>query len=253
MRHFGLEGRDLVRVVMGFGCNVPAIVNTRACSACTRETCVSAIAFGAACSYQFAATVGVFAAFQKPLLIVPFLAYLILTTLIYSRPTATKAALSKRNLPVIENRTFLHFPQIKDVWREARTTLDGFFRQAIPVFFLITILASLLDYFGAMNVLSNLLAPLMKAFNLPAEAALPIIFASVRKDGILLFANAETFGGLSSRQILTGVYLAGMALPCLVTLLTIRREMGWQFAASLLAKQLAFAVFCSLILAWFFV
>jgi len=40
VRPFGLEGRDLIRVVMGFGCNVPAVVNTRSCSACTRGTCV---------------------------------------------------------------------------------------------------------------------------------------------------------------------------------------------------------------------
>ncbi|MEM8615224.1 MAG: GTPase, partial [Cyanobacteria bacterium P01_H01_bin.105] len=52
LRPFGLSGRDLVRVIMGFGCNVPAVISTRACSSCSRQTCVSAIAFGAACSYQ---------------------------------------------------------------------------------------------------------------------------------------------------------------------------------------------------------
>ncbi|MEM6445716.1 MAG: GTPase, partial [Cyanobacteria bacterium P01_D01_bin.123] len=30
LRPFGLSGRDLVRVIMGFGCNVPAVINTRA-------------------------------------------------------------------------------------------------------------------------------------------------------------------------------------------------------------------------------
>ncbi|MEO0541976.1 MAG: GTPase, partial [Cyanobacteria bacterium P01_A01_bin.105] len=31
LRPFGLSGRDLVRVIMGFGCNVPAVISTRAC------------------------------------------------------------------------------------------------------------------------------------------------------------------------------------------------------------------------------
>jgi Fe2+ transport system protein B len=61
MRRIGLTGRDLVRVVMGFGCNVPAVVNTRSCSDCTRKTTISAISFGSACSYQFPATLAVFA------------------------------------------------------------------------------------------------------------------------------------------------------------------------------------------------
>ncbi len=250
VRPFGLEGRDLIRVVMGFGCNVPAVVNTRSCSACTRGTCVSTISFGAACSYQFAATVGVFAAVQKPFLIVPFLGYLILTTLLYSRFNSTKAARSKRNLLVIENRTFLQMPNFKDVWREARTTLDGFFRQAIPIFFLITIIASLLDYVGAINAAANFLAPAMLIFNLPPEAALPVIAASVRKDGILLFANQESINSLTSTQILTGVYLAGVALPCLVTALTIKREMGWQFTVKLVSKQLLAAILFALVLAF---
>jgi Fe2+ transport system protein B len=115
---------------------------------------------------------------------------------------------------------------------------------------LITIIASLLDYFGAINFAANILAPAMLIFNLPPEAALPVIFASVRKDGILIFANQETVNALSSMQILTGVYLAGVALPCLVTALTIKREMGWQFAAQLVSKQFLAAIVFALILAF---
>ncbi len=36
VRPIGLNGRDILRVVMGFGCNVPAVINTRTCSRCTR-------------------------------------------------------------------------------------------------------------------------------------------------------------------------------------------------------------------------
>ena len=35
LRPFGLGGHDLVRVVMGFGCNVPAIAATRSCTTCS--------------------------------------------------------------------------------------------------------------------------------------------------------------------------------------------------------------------------
>jgi len=66
LRRVGLTGRDLVRVVIGFGCNVPAVTSTRGCSDCTRRTTVSAIGFGSACSYQFPATLAVFAAVEMP-------------------------------------------------------------------------------------------------------------------------------------------------------------------------------------------
>ena len=76
LRPFGLSGRDLVRVIMGMGCNVPAVISTRACSSCSRGTCISAIAFGSACSYQFGATLGVFSAAKLPYLVIPYLLYL---------------------------------------------------------------------------------------------------------------------------------------------------------------------------------
>ncbi len=251
VRPFGLEGRDLLRVVMGFGCNVPAVVNSRSCSNCTRGTCISAISFGSACSYQFAATIGVFAAVQKPFLIVPYLAYLIVTTLIFARLNTPKEAFSRRNLLVIDGRTFLQMPSAKDVWCETRSTLRDFFRQALPVFLIITLIASALDFFGGMQFVANLFAPLLKIFNLPAEAASAIIFAAVRKDGILLLAGENTASALSAGQVLTAVYFAGVAVPCLVTLLTIGREMSAKFAGKLLFKQLAAAVVFTLLLALF--
>ena len=41
---FGVGGHDIIRVIMGFGCNVPAVIATRSCSVCTRGNCISACA-----------------------------------------------------------------------------------------------------------------------------------------------------------------------------------------------------------------
>ncbi len=247
---FGLTGRDLVRVIMGFGCNVPAVINTRACSSCSRGTCISAIAFGSACSYQFGATLGVFAAAQLPYLVIPYLFYLTVTTLIYTRLTAPKKARSPLNKLLVEGRSFLELPRPIAIWREAYSTLSQFFLQAIPIFLGITIIASLLDWLGILSLLSGVLGPVMRLFRLPAEAALPVVLASIRKDGILLFTEPNVVGALTPSQILTAVYLAGVILPCLVTLLTIVREVSWRFALKLLSQQVLAGVSFSLLLAW---
>lgn len=250
MRPFGLSGRDLVRVIMGFGCNVPAVISTRACSRCSRGTCISAIAFGAACSYQFGATLGVFSATQRPFLVVPFLLYLTVTTLIYTRLTAPRAARSGRDLLMVEGRAFLEWPRPSAIWRESSGTLVHFFRKAVPIFLLITVIASLLDWLGAIDALAGVLGPLMALFRLPAETALPVMLSSIRKDGILLFAEQEAINSFSAGQILTAVYLAGVLVPCLVTALTIAREQSPRFVAKLLGRQALAATAFSLILAW---
>ncbi|MEM9006342.1 MAG: nucleoside recognition domain-containing protein [Cyanobacteria bacterium P01_F01_bin.86] len=250
LRPFGLSGRDLVRVIMGFGCNVPAVISTRACSSCSRQTCVSAIAFGSACSYQFGATLGVFSAANLPGLVVPYLGYLTLTTLIYTRLIAPKAARSPHNALMIEQRTFLEVPRWSAIWRETQGTLSQFFANAIPIFLGITIIASVLDGVGLITALAGWMNLLMGLFGLPPEAALPVILASIRKDGLLLFAEPDTLAVLTPLQILTGVYLAGVLLPCLVTALTIAREQSVRFVMGLMTRQAIAAIGFSILLAW---
>jgi ferrous iron transport protein B len=250
LRPFGLSGRDLVRVVMGFGCNVPAVISTRTCSSCSRKTCISAIAFGSACSYQFGATLGVFSAANLPYLIIPYLLYLTITTLIYTRLLAPKSARSPQNRLMTEHRTFLEFPRWAAILRETKGTLNQFFVNAIPIFLMITLIASVLNWLGILNGLARLINPAMGLLHLPPEAALPVVLASIRKDGLLLFYEPNTVSILSPLQVLTGVYLAGVLLPCLVTALTIAREQSLKFALGLMLRQAIAAIVFTLILAW---
>jgi Fe2+ transport system protein B len=90
----------------------------------------------------------------------------------------------------------------------------------------------------------------MSMFGLPGDAALAVVFGSIRKDGLLLLAEPGLASSLSPLQVLTGVYIAGVLLPCLVTLLTIAREQGGRFAARLAGKQAAAAVLFTMLLAW---
>ncbi|ELY60551.1 ferrous iron transport protein [Natronococcus amylolyticus DSM 10524] len=249
MRRVGLTGRDLVRVVMGFGCNVPAVTSTRSCSDCTRCTTISAISFGAACSYQFPATLAVFAAVGMSWLVVPYLVVLVATTLFYVRLIAPSEA--RTTSLAVDRRTFLEWPRPRAIWREARSSFASFLTTALPVFAGICVVAALLEYVGALERLGDALVPAMGAFGLPAEAALPIVLASIRKDGIaLLTADASGITALSPLQVLVAVYLAGVLLPCLVTAITVAREVSARFVAKMLARQAAAAIGFALALVW---
>ncbi len=241
LRPVGLHGRDVTRVLMGFGCNVPAIVSTRSCSACTRPTTVGAISFGSACSYQMGATLAVFAAAGRGGLVVPYLVLLVATTLLYTRLISQREARSTLNALLIEPRTFLTRPSVAAIGAETRGTVWAFFRTALPTFFAIAMVASLLDWSGVLDAAGGLLGPAMAAFALPVEAALPTVLAAVRKDGILLLAEEGTVASLSASQLLVATFLAGTVLPCLVTAITIGRELGLRFAGRLVVQQAAFA------------
>ena len=252
---FGLAGRDLVRVMMGFGCNVPAVVNTRACSSCSRANCVAAIGIGAACSYQLPATVSVLAAADMAYLVVPYLLFLIVVTLLLLALTASRNSRDPQNHLLIEGRAFLQWPQWNAIRRETVHVVVQFFTVALPVFFMICVLAALLAWSGVLDACSRLMGPLMSLFNLPPEAALAVVLGSIRKDGLAIgLLNMET-GTLkvaleSPLQVFTAVALAGIFLPCMVTVLAIARELGWRFALRVMARQATVAIFSCLLLAW---
>jgi len=257
VRPLGLSGRDLVRVMMGFGCNVPAVISTRACSGCSRNTAISAVAFGSACSYQLPATLAVLAAAaattgtSSMTLSLAFLGYLLVTTLIYLRLTAPAQARNSLNVLMTPARPFLQWPTGSGLWRESWGTVKQFLLQAMPIFILICVTASLLAKFGILDACAKVLGPVMSLFNLPADAALPVVLASIRKDGIFLFAADEGLAmPLNVVQVLTAVYLAGVLLPCLVTALTIAKETSWKSASLILLRQATFASVFTVVLAW---
>ncbi|MFC7078142.1 nucleoside recognition domain-containing protein [Haloarcula halophila] len=251
LRRVGLTGRDLVRVVMGFGCNVPAVTSTRGCSDCTRRTTVSAIGFGSACSYQFPATLAVFAAVEMPWLVLPYVGILTVTTLVYARLIAPERA--RTASLATENRAFLQWPNWQSVWRETRTVVRSFFLKALPVFAGIVLVASLLAYFGVLDVMGEALGPVMGLFNLPGETALVVVMGSIRKDGLLLLQSdglSATLSAMSPIQVLTAVYLAGVLLPCLVTAITVAKELSPRYAGRMLLRQAAAAIGFSLLIGW---
>lgn len=255
LRHFGIGGRDLVRVVMGFGCNVPAVIASRSCASCSRGTCVSAISFGAACSYQLPATLAVFAAAGMSYFGVIYIGLLAVTTLIYLRFSTPKELRIANNRLLVPECDPLKVPSMRGLVREVVESLRQFVVMAFPIFAVICFVAASLAYLGVLDALARLLTPVMALFRLPGEAATAIAFGSVRKDGIAIGILDEGGGALkvaleSPSQVLTAVYLAGVLLPCLVTLLTIAREMQWSFAARLCLRQMAWACSFSMIIAW---
>lgn len=102
----------------------------------------------------------------------------------------------------------------------------------MPIFIVIMLVASLIESTGLIQSLADLIGPAMAAFNLPIEASLPVLLASIRKDGLILFAEKDLATTLTAAQILTGVYIAGVLLPWQSdtgTIATWRGAFGWSF------------------------
>ncbi len=244
-----LDSRDLVRVFMGMGCKVPAIISSRSCRTCQRSACVHAISFGAMCSYQLPASLALLAAAQRSYLIMPLLVFVVVSTGIYLRLTFSTNRVEKDlSLP-------LQKPNWAALYLDGAQTIKQFWVTAIPIFVGICLLASCADFSGFLPRLETWLEPIMWGFNLPPEAARSLVMGSIRKDGLAVGLLGQSgsmplIRDLSDSQLLTVIYLAGFLMPCLVTVLTSVRELGTAFTARLLMTQMLACSFFSLILAY---
>ncbi|MGG4488576.1 nucleoside recognition domain-containing protein [Metabacillus idriensis] len=247
LRKIGLNGKDLIPVLSGFGCNVVAVFQSRGCSLCTRKSCVSLISFGSACSYQIGATLSVFNSAQKPWLFLPYLLLLIIGGILHMRLWNHQSV----NLvtPVLR-KAFLQKPTKNGFLYRLKSDLKKFCTQALPIFFIICIVASLLYEAKLLQYLSVIFHPVLKLMGLPAEAAYGLVFSIIRKDGILVFneGNGALLAQINDFQLIILVFMASTLTACVVTMMTVWKELGRVNALQLIGKQMATSILCTGIL-----
>lgn len=249
MRHVGLHGRDLIPVLTGFGCNVVAVLQSRACSNCSRRSCVSLIAFGSACSYQIGASLSLFGSAGMPYLFAPYLFFLFLVGVVHTR--VWESPLNKFSALPLSERAFLQKPTLRGLWWRVRAVVSQFLTQAMPIFLLICAVGTLLQWIGVMDRLASVAAPFVYVLGLPVEVAPGVIFSIIRKDGLLVLNmdQGALIRSLSAGQLLVLVWLASTLTACLVTLWTIRKELGFRFALTLAGRQTVSSLVSTVLLA----
>lgn len=105
---------------------------------------------------------------------------------------------------------------------------------------------------GVLSALTGALTPALAIFHLPGDAAGGILFSILRKDGLLVLNQDQGsfVEDLSGGQLFILVYLASTLTACLVTMWTIRKELGAVFGMQLAGKQLVTSLGSALVLAW---
>lgn len=250
LRRVGLSGRDLIPVLTGYGCNVVAVFQSRACSLRTRHSCVAMIGLGSACSYQIGASLSIFGSSGRPGLFVPYLLLLFLVGAAHTRLWSGRRTPEGPVLPA--RHSFLQRPGSRAVWWRIRAVLRQFLLQAMPIFLFICVGAAILAHLGVLDSISARAAPLMRAFNLPGEAAPGVVFSILRKDGLLTLNQGEGswLRERSAGEAFTLVWLASTLTACLVTLFTVRRELGLRASLVLAARQAVTALVTSAAIGW---
>jgi len=222
MHRLGLHGYAIIPTMLGFGCNVPAILATRILES-KRERFIAAtlISIAIPCAALQAMIFGLVGQHG-----VQYVA------IIYGTLFLVWAALG-----IILNRLVKGFspellveipPYRLPLWRTVLQKLwmrtYGFLVEAIPIILAAVLVINILYVLGIFDVIASFTAPVVTGLlGLPKEAVTALVIGFLRKD-VALGMLAPL--ALTAEQLVVGSVVLAMFFPCIATFVVLVRELG---------------------------
>jgi ferrous iron transport protein B len=225
-KRMGLNGKAVLPMVLGLGCDTMATMTTRILDTEKDRTIVTLLlALGVPCSAQLGVILGMFSGLPIFYLLTwIFLIALILVMVGY---------LAARLLPG-EGSDFilelppLRIPKISNIVVKTLARIEWYLKEAVPLFILGTLFLFILHQTKALSLLERISTPLIVHFlGLPAKATEAFIIGFLRRDygaaGLFMLARE---GLLDPRQILVSLVTITLFIPCIAQFFMMIKERG---------------------------
>lgn len=223
-KRIGLNGRAVIPMVLGFGCDTMATLVTR-----TLETrreriiCTILLALAIPCSAQLGVILGLLSQNAATLFI---WAGVVVSVMLLAGWLSARLMPGERPMFYMELPP-LRLPLVGNVLIKTYSRMVWYFREILPMF----ILASLLIWLGQVTHLFQLaihhLTPVMRIMGLPDQAAVSFLFGFFRRDyGAAGLYDLQKTGALSLHQLTVAAITLTLFLPCVAQFLVMQRERG---------------------------
>lgn len=232
-RRIGLNGKAVLPMVLGLGCDTMATLTTRILE--TRKEAVIVtllLALGIPCSAQL----GVIMAMLGPLPLSATLIWLgvLAFTILLVGWLSSKLISGERAEFVLEIPP-VRLPRFSNIAIKVLARTEWYLREAVPLFIAGTLLLYLLDITGGLGVLQRAIAPMVVgALQLPAEASNAFLIGFLRRDyGAAGLFVLQRDGQLSEVQTIVALTVVTLFIPCVANFLMIVKERGLKMAMAM--------------------
>lgn len=236
-KHIGLNGRAVIPLVLGFGCDTMATIVTRTLET-RRERLLSTILLSLAipCSAQLGVMLALLAG--RPDLLFAWggivLALLLLVGFLAARVVPGERPAFYMELPP------LRMPTLRNIFVKTYTRMEWYLREVLPMF----VIASVVIWFGRLTGLFDLaltgLKPLVSVLGLPPQTAVAFLFGFFRRD----YGAAGLYdlhSTLTGEQLLVATVTMTIFVPCIAQFSVTAKERGWKTAIAIAAFIFPFA------------
>lgn len=221
-RKIGIQGGNIVPMIMGYGCAIPAILGTRAATTKKERLMVaSMVTFGVPCAAQTGAFIALLGDHSVWLLLS---VYLVSFIAIFLAGLMLNRFIPGKSDPMLLEIPNLLMPDRQTLIKKIRIRVKHFIVEAELPMILGVGFAALLAETGALVQVGVFLSPLVEGWlGLPPEATLGLILGIVRRE-LAVLPLLEL--GLTGTQLFTGAVVALFYMPCLAVLGILIKEFG---------------------------
>lgn len=229
MHRMGLHGKAIVPFILGYGCNVPAVMSTRMLEDRRDRFLAAALATLVPCAARLAVVFGLVAFYLGPELALGI--YLFNLFVIALTGRIISSMLPEDTPGLILEIPVYRLPTLKTVIQKAWFRAREFTVEAWPILIVGSIFLSVLTYFNLAVFVNILVYPVTWILGLPSEVGVTLIFGILRKELSLIMLrqalNVTDFSqGLTAIQMITFTVFVVFYVPCLATLAILKRELG---------------------------
>jgi len=227
-KKMGLNGKAVLPMVLGLGCDTMATMTTRILDTEKDRTIVTLLlALGVPCSAQLGVILGMFSGL--PIFYLLTWIFLIGFLLIIVGYLAARLLPGEGSDFILEVPP-LRIPQLQNIVVKTLARIEWYLKEAVPLFILGTLFLFILHQTKGLALLEEVSTPLIVHFlGLPAKATEAFIVGFLRRDygaaGLFVLAKE---GLLNPRQILVSLVTITLFIPCIAQFFMMIKERGWK-------------------------
>jgi ferrous iron transport protein B len=253
MHRIGLHGKSVSPFILGFGCNVPAIVSTRILESRRDRILTSLLIPFIPCSARTTVILALVAFYLGPYWALGFYIFNILLVAVLGRVLSLFFKTSSPGL-ILEIPS-LKVPSLKNMWLKVYFQLKSFVQFAWPLLIAGSVVLGLIQSLHWDAIINNVLSPLVvNALGLPRELGVTLVFGFLRKElSMLMMLQALGIGYqdllsvITRDQMIVFTVFVSFFIPCLSTFAILWKEMGKKIAFLSAALSISVAVVVSFI------
>lgn len=234
-RVMGLNGKAVLPMVLGLGCDTMATMTTRILATPKeRLIAILLLALGIPCSAQLATILGILGGISFAAVITLF--GVVLTQMVLVGWLAARVLTGERSEFIMELPP-IRWPRARNLLMKTRMRVWWYLGEAVPLFLAGTALLFVLDRIGALQYLSRASEPVFTGLlGLPGSASQIFVMGFLRRDygAAGLFQLAQS-GQLSGVQAVVALTVMTLFVPCVANFLMIVRERGIRTGLGILA------------------